>query len=220
MLSKRNVLHFLQLSALLLVGAYLVYIILPIISSPEVIDFIERLGPIAPLGLIFYVVISHIFAPIAGTPGFAIAVSIFGIHEAMFLYYVGSLVSASINFYISRRFGRYWLGRFLGVKAIKEIDNFAKIEGTTALKLARVFGFPFFDVISYAAGLTKVEYKTYMRITALYSLIPNIILQLIFRKVDFSSPLGVYIWIGSILAASIFFGALIRNYIKKRQQVK
>lgn len=189
--------------------------LIPAINSPEFRVLVEKLGPFGPLVIVFYVVLSHVFAPLAGTPGLLLGVAAFGFYKTSIYTYLAGLISSTISFYISRRFGRKWVTRLVGKKTMTEIDNFVEVSGTKALILSRVFGFSLFDVISYAAGLTKIDFKKYFSITAVFSLIPSLIIIFLFKDADFSSKLNLLIWFGILVITGIIFSFFIRKSWKK-----
>ena len=76
---KKDLLKFL-LTVLVLYVA-LKYLLLPIVNSPEFMSFTQKLGVFGYLVVIGYVVLSHVFAPIAGTPGVVLGVTIYGIKQ-------------------------------------------------------------------------------------------------------------------------------------------
>jgi uncharacterized membrane protein YdjX (TVP38/TMEM64 family) len=194
--------------------------LIPLINSPEFIAYIKMIGLWGYLIIIFYVVLSHVFAPISGTPAIAFGVMIYGINVGMTLVYLASVISCVINFYISRRFGRDIIKNFVGSRAIKEIDRFAAVEGTNVLWICRLIGFSFFDFISYAAGLTKIKFKEYFYITAVGNLISNIAIQIIFARVNFNSEKGLFLWFGSLAVAAIIFGIYLKNYLAKNTDLE
>lgn len=208
--------------AVFLIFLYLIFkfILLPTITSPQFENFTQSLGVFGYLIIIGYVVVSHVFAPIAGTPGVALGITIYGIKTGMWLLYFGSLISASINFAISKQFGRPWVEKLAGKQSMRNIDEFAAIEGKQVMIISRLFGFALFDFISYAAGLTKLKYKEYILITAVFSLIPNLITQFIFKDLDFGSEKGILVWVVSIGLAGIVFSFIIRHYLQKHNNKK
>ncbi|MBP9690846.1 TVP38/TMEM64 family protein [Candidatus Woesebacteria bacterium] len=217
---KNKVIQLIKLLAIVVIlYVALRYLLLPTVNSPEFRDFTQGLGVFGYVIIIGYVVLSHVFAPIAGTPGVALGVTIYGINTGMWLLYLAGLISASINFYIAKRFGRSWVIKLVGKDSMKKVDEFASMEGREALAISRLFGFALFDFISYAAGLTTLKYKEYILITALCALIPNLAMQYIFQDIDFQSEKGVMIWIGSIVLAGIAFGTLIQIYLMKRKRL-
>lgn len=195
------------------------FILLPTITSPEFKQFTESLGIFGYLIIIGYVVMSHVFAPVAGTPGVALGVTIYGIQTGMWLLYVGSLISASINFAISKHFGRPWVIKLVGKQSMEKVDEFVAVEGKQKMIISRLIGFALFDFISYAAGLTKLRYRDYILITAVFGLIPNILTQFVFRNINFESEVGIMVWMGSVGLAGIIFSILMRYYLKKQSKL-
>lgn len=119
------------------------------LASDEFHRFIEALGPLGPLALIFYLIASHVFAPLAGTPALVVGVAVFGLARAMIYLYLGSIASAVICFFISRKFGRNLVIKLAGKRAMGKIDSFVEDSGIYALIFARIFGVSLFGFISY-----------------------------------------------------------------------
>jgi len=166
---------------------------------------VEDLGALGPLVVILYVTVSHVFAPLAGTPGIIVALSVFGPVKAWVYIYIASNLSAAINFYIARKLGRDWVIKLAGKNSISKIDRFVTIMGTRLLVAARLFGFPLYEFISYAAGLTNISFRKYMIITALISPIPGTIMT-IYAYNSLSSPwmmasmMGILIGVGALFS--------------------
>ncbi|MDP2926858.1 MAG: VTT domain-containing protein [bacterium] len=203
---------------LVILVLYLVLgLLIPILTSQDFRRFVQSLGPAAPLIVILYIVISHVFAPLAGTPGVLLGVAVFGIYQTMFYLYLASAVSAAINFYISRRFGRKWVIRLVGEKTMAEINDFVGVFGTQILILSRLFGFAIFEVISYAAGLTNIDFRKYFLITLVFSSVSNLVFAFLFRDVDFSSGNSLILWLGILLVSGLIFSLFIKKYLSKRK---
>lgn len=192
--------------------------LLPYIGTPEFKLFIDEVGFWGYLIIIGYIIISHVFAPISGMPGVAFAITIYGLSTGMWLLYYAGLISCIINFYISRKYGRGLVKKFVGAEAMKEVDEFTAVGGEQVLFISRLFGFSFFDFISYAAGLTKITFKSYFAITAVSSLITNLVFQLIFWRVDFKTEKGITLWIVSIAIAAVVFGVVIKIYLLNQRK--
>ena len=192
-------------------------ILIPLIISEGFKDFTASLGFFGYFIVIGYTVLSHVFALLAGTPGVLLGVTIYGVKTGMFLLYIASLISATINFWISKKFGRKLVTKLVGEKSMKEVDEFTSVEGKQVLIISRLFGFPIFEFISYAAGLTNISFKDYFIITAIASIFTNIAAYLVFKNINFQSETGIMIWIGSIVGAGIIFGFFIKSYLKKKR---
>ncbi|MDZ7586625.1 MAG: VTT domain-containing protein, partial [Patescibacteria group bacterium] len=143
----------------------------------------------------------------------------YGVKTGMFLLYIASLISATINFWISRKFGRKLVTKLVGEKSMREVDEFTSVEGKQILLISRLFGFPIFEFISYAAGLTNILFKEYFIITAIASIFTNVAAYLVFRNINFQSETGILVWIGSIVGAGIVFGFFIKSYLNRRRNI-
>lgn len=202
----------------LVVYVLLTAILVPLLNSPDFKAFVVRIGPLGYLVIIIYTVFAHIFAPLTGTPGMLLGITTYGIGTGLVLLYTAGLISSTINFYISRKYGRKLVTRFVGAKAMQEVDEFTKLEGRKFFILGRLFGFTMFDFISYAGGLTNISFRDYFVITASVALFVDIIIYLIFKDLDFQSGRGITIWLGSITASGIISLFLIRDYMKRRKR--
>ena len=194
----------------LLLWVALMYLI-PQVTSEEFRVFVQGAGALGPIAVIGYIIFAHILAPVTATPVVVSSFAIFGIYEAMFYIYTGGIISSVINFYISRKWGRGIVARFVGRKMVHEVDKYAEVFGTKALIVGRVFGFAVFEVISYAAGLTNISFKKYITITVIFSAIPSIIFGILFRDFDFSTMRGLLVWLGVLVITGIMFSFLMRK---------
>lgn len=218
-ISRKAGIQTLQILAIV-VGLYLLLkvILIPLVVSDSFKEFTASLEFFGFFIVIGYTVLSHVFAPLAGTPGVLLGVTIYGIKTGMFLLYVSSLISATINFWISRKFGRKLVTKLVGQKSMKEVDEFTSVEGKQVLLISRLFGFPIFEFISYAAGLTNISFKDYFIVTAIASVFTNLLAYFVFRNIDFQSETGIMIWVGSIVVAGIIFGFFIKSYLRKKRK--
>ncbi len=198
-----------------------VYFLGDIITADWMHKLVIWLGPFGPFGVTIYVVISHIFAPIAGSPGVLLSVGLFGLWKTMFYAYLGGLISSAIAFWISKKWGRPLVKKFVGEETMEDIDEFVDASDEKLLIIARLFGFPMFDIVSYAAGLTPLDFKTYFIITAVVSAIPAFTVNyLVFRFADFTSKLNSYLIVGVFFGLGLIFLVLLRQYVKGYREFK
>ena len=193
--------------------------LLPVMGSNEFRGFTESMGIFGPLVVIIYIVVSHIVAPLAGLPGVLLGASIYGIAKTALFLYIAGLISAAINFWISRRFGREWVMKLAGKKTMKQVDDFVDVAGVKVLIAGRLCGFALFEVISYTAGFTNMKFKTYFIITLVFSAIPASLFGYAFKNVDFLSATGQVLWIGAILFVGAVFVFMIKRYISKQKLI-
>lgn len=201
---------------LLLFGLFY-YFLLQFITDDTVKNFANDHKILGVVVIIFYVVLSHIFAPIAGSPGTLLSVGLYGVWPTIFILYTASMISGNINFWISRKYGRNLVQKLVGAKSMHEIDQFVEASELKLLIISRLFGFALFDIISYAFGLTTVPYRHYMAITAVVGIIPGLTMGLLFNNVDFNSTRNILLWGLWIVVAGGGFGIFIKKMIKKRK---
>ncbi len=162
----------------------------------------------ASIFIIVYMSISHVLAPLFAAPISYASLSIFGIWQTSLYTYLAGLISGAIGFWISRKYGRKIVMDLIGKEAMKQVDYFIHHSGTGILIVSRIIGFSLFEVITYAFGLTSMSFRKYYLITALASIIPNLIIPFAFQRFDFHDLTslilfmvflgiiqGVYIWI-------------------------
>jgi uncharacterized membrane protein YdjX (TVP38/TMEM64 family) len=89
--------------------------------------------------------------------------------------------------------------------------------GTSLLIISRLFGFAVFELISYAAGLTTLSFRRYFVITAVISLVPNLVYYLAFRQIDASGLTGTVAFVISLLLTGALFAVLLTKYIRGRR---
>ncbi|OGC47643.1 hypothetical protein A2886_02560 [candidate division WWE3 bacterium RIFCSPHIGHO2_01_FULL_42_13] len=193
---------------------------LPIVDSPKTVALINSVGPWGPVVVVTYVVATHVFAPLAGSPMFFVSATVYGMRDSIIYFFIGGLFSSVINFWIARRYGRKWVLRLAGKHAMDDIDNFAEVGGTQILFFARLFGVSLFDFISYAAGLTKISFKTYYLITVVLSVFHGVFTYYVYRGLDFGTEQGITIWLATLIPAALLFTFVTRRYLHKKVQQK
>lgn len=189
------------------------------LDAAKIEKFARQFGIFGPLIIIFYILLSQIIAPLSGTPGVLASAILFGVFKTLLCWYIAGLISSSINFWISKKFGRKLVLKLVGKKMMREIDDFVQASGEKILIISRVFGFALFDVISYAAGLTEIKFKKYFAITAVFSCVPKIVLAYFFKNADLTSESTLLLWISAIIVPGAIFAFFIKKFIAKNRGI-
>ncbi|MCX8179086.1 MAG: VTT domain-containing protein [Candidatus Aenigmarchaeota archaeon] len=87
---------------------------------------------------------------------------------------LGLLAGATIAFFISRYFGRKIVIKLLGDEWIGDVDEWIDKNGSKAILVARLVPLIPFDLISYVAGVTKIDFRKYI-IATIIGMIPRAI---------------------------------------------
>lgn len=209
---ERNI-FYAKTSFTVFAGLALLYLLLPLMTSARVEHFVNAAGPFGPLIIISYFVLSDVVAPIAGSPGIVLSVGLYGLMNGLVMAYVASIISSIINFWISRTFGRTLVKRFAGKHAITQIDHYTAVFGTRTLILGRLFGYPVFEIISYAAGLTNISFRKYMIITILCSAVPAFTIKSLFFYANINSPSSVILWVSILNIVGVVFAYFTNTMI-------
>lgn len=207
------------------VGSYLVVIIILSIAlsilgdkidSNIIINFVARFGIFGPLVFIILLSINQIIAPLSGTPVCIAGYLAFG-NIVVFYNYLSYLLAAVVNFYISRKWGREWVTKLIGNDDMVRVDSFVKDQGIIMLIFLRALQGHISDFVSYAYGLTKMKFKTYVLISVVAP-IPWLLFwkYIILPKVDDVS--GFTIWFFITMIPLFLISALYIKYKKKEKQ--
>ena len=195
---------------------FLSFVLAPLLGSESVRRAIDSLGSWGPLALVGYTILAHVVAPLAGSVGFLVGASAFGVPRAVLYIFLGSMVSAVINFSISRRFGRPLVLRFVGRKTMRKIDEIVDIAGLGTLTTLRLFGVAIFEQTSYAAGLTNMRFRTFMAATVFGSAPPHIAIAFFFANTDFALGGNLVFLLGVLAALGVASTWLVSGLLKKK----
>lgn len=207
------------------VGSYLVVIVtlsvaLSIlgdkIDSNKIINFVARFGIFGPLVFIILLSINQIIAPLSGTPIYIAGYLAFGNIVVLYNYF-SYLLAAVVNFFISRKWGRKWVIKLVGNDDMDKVDSFVKDQGIFMLIFLRALQSHISDFVSYAYGLTKMKFRTYIVISAVAP-IPWLLFwkHIVLPNVDDISDFTVWFFITMIPLFVI--SALYIKYNKRRKR--
>ncbi len=147
--------------------------------------------------LIFLIVLTHIFAPIQGTPFVILGFAVFGKWAVIYIY-LATVVSSFTNFWIARRFGRGIVVKLVGKEAMSKVDHIALHEGVKLLVAMRFFQGFISDYISYAAGFTAIKFPAYYLVSLVVPIPWTIIMFIFFDSIPQQQMFGWMIAVGAI----------------------
>lgn len=144
---------------------------------------LNRVGLWAPLVFIFLTLLTEILAPLSSMPLIFAGFYAFGTN-VVFLMMFAALCSYIINFWIARRWGRKLVVKFVGHKNIGKIDKLTKSYGLATLLFLRIFQGGIGDFVSYAAGLTSLQFFPYLGVSIIVAIPKTILWYLLARQVE------------------------------------
>ena len=129
--------------------------------------YILSFGLLAPLVSFALMVFQSILAPL---PAFLITfanAALFGWVYGALLSWSSAMVGALLCFYIAKFLGREVVEKLTSKIALKSVDAFFEKHGVYAILIARLLPFISFDIVSYAAGLTRMSLRSFLIATGL-----------------------------------------------------
>ena len=130
-------------------------------------NFIAKYGKWAMLVSAFLMVFQSIAAPL---PAFFITLTnanLFGWWQGCILSWASAMLGAAVCFYIARILGRDVVEKLCTKGALLSIEKFFDKYGKKCILIARLLPFISFDIVSYAAGLTAMDFGGFMLATGI-----------------------------------------------------
>ncbi|MBR9678563.1 MAG: VTT domain-containing protein [Nanoarchaeota archaeon] len=132
----------------------------------KLIGLMDILGP---FGLFLIMIIQAIIAPIPSELMLMFGGAAFGFVVAGIAGGIGQIFGGAVSFYISKKFGRRFVQKIVGERALGFADKWFKKWGGWAIIMGRFAPFIPFDAVSYGAGLTKISFTTFIVATTIGS---------------------------------------------------
>ena len=121
-------------------------------------EYIAGYGLFAPLISAALMIFQSVIAPL---PAFLITIAngaLFGFWWGMLLSWSSAMLGAALCFYIARFLGAKHVARIVSQPVVNKTDQFIQKYGNYAILIARLIPYIPFDVVSYAAGLTRIRF--------------------------------------------------------------
>jgi uncharacterized membrane protein YdjX (TVP38/TMEM64 family) len=128
-------------------------------------EFFARFGPLAPAVYFLLVVAEVVIAPIPGLMLYAPGGVIFGGFLGGALSLAGNVVGAGIACMIARTIRPAWLSRWFSTAAVARVQTKLERYGGWLIFLVRLNPLTSSDMVSYAAGFTRIPLRTVMLAT-------------------------------------------------------
>jgi uncharacterized membrane protein YdjX (TVP38/TMEM64 family) len=130
-------------------------------------EHLRGFGPWAPIVAFALIQVQALVAPLPSFPVIYANGLLFGTLWGGLLSWVSVLVSAALCFGLARCWGRPVVERLASPAALRRADALFARHGTLAVLLARLLPLTAFDLLSYAAGLTRMRLAPFLGATAI-----------------------------------------------------
>ncbi len=174
-------------------------------------DFILSFGVWAPIVSALLMILQALAAPL---PAFVIAFAnglAFGAFWGGLLSLVSATAAAALSFGLARALGRSAVQGLIGKAGLESADRWFARYGVYAVLVARLVPIVSFDVISYAAGLTRMGFWGFLSATVL-GMLPA---TLLYSYLGEQAP--QYVWV-LLLAFGVVIAVAVMVALVRRQQ--
>ena len=154
----RKSLRFLAMFALII----LMIVIINHYGVTQLRTRVETLGTWVPLGIFLLRFTSVVIPALPGTAYSLLSGGLLGFTKGLLVICLADLISCSLSFSLSRRYGRNLVQRLVGSKFINKIDGLSQrhLEHNFFL-LTGFLMTGFFDFVCYGVGLTKASWRKF-----------------------------------------------------------
>ncbi len=165
-------------------------------------------------GAIIYILLiiaATVIAPLTTIPLIPLASSIYGWFLAGVITYIGWLIASMIVFYISRKWGKPFVKKFVSLDKIKSVEKSISRKNRMGALIFLRMTLPV-DILSYALGLfSSISWRTYI-ISAAIGFIPFTFLLTYLGSLPF-----IYQVIGSLVIGIIVTISIIVELSVKKE---
>ena len=138
-------------------------------------EFVASYGHYAMAVSFILMVLQSVVAPL---PAFLLTfanANLFGWKAGALLSWSSAMAGAAVCFYIARILGRDFVEKLTSKTGLKQIDEFFEKYGKQSVLIARLLPFISFDIVSYAAGLTSMNFLSFFIATGIGQLPATIV---------------------------------------------
>lgn len=153
---------------------------------------------------IFLEIIATVIAPLTTIPLIPLISAVYGWFWAGVITYVGWLAGAIIVFYISRKWGKPFVRKFMSLKEIESMEKSVSRKKKIWTLIFLRMTIPA-DILSYALGLfSSISWKTYI-ISTVIGIIPFTFLLAYIGSIPFIYQLLAFLVIGIIITIVVLY---------------
>lgn len=182
-------------------------------SVEAVKQWLLSFGGLTPFIYFLFQILQVIIAPIPGGTTTLVGGALFGWIKGFLLSEAGIMIGTAIAFAIARKLGRPFVYKWVPSKWTDKFENIR--ESRLNMVLFLIFLFPGFpdDIFCYLAGLTKMDFKTFMLIAFLGRTPGFLMTTLMGAGIMQDNPVRLIV---VLVLYGLFAGVLIFN--KKRME--
>lgn len=177
-------------------------------------ELVEQTGAWSPVVYVAAKAAATIVAPFSGVPLKAASGTLFGFTGGIFYSVLGDVIGGCLCFLGARLLGRETVERIAGANCMARVDEISSHSGGwRALLLGRLALSSVYNLISYAAGLTRLPFGQYLAVTVFGGLIHTSFLVVLGASavLDWRLRLVAYAAVAVLALAALLAGSKIRR---------
>ncbi len=147
------------------------------VSGQGVAEYVKSMGMWGHVLLVGLMIV-HSFIPFPAELVAIAAGMCFGVVWGVVLTWVGAMIGAVMAFALSRYLGRPFVAAVMPERQMQRIDDWSRDKSTSALIVVRLIPVIAFNLVNYAAGLTRVSLWAFLWTTAI-GILPMTVLMVI-----------------------------------------
>jgi len=186
-------------------------------------SYILSFGVFAPIIFASFVILQVVFAPIPGILLAIVGGLLFGPFLASTIVWVSVVIGSVICFYIAKNLGREFILSLMKKAELGRFDILSQRYGFWILLFLRLNPITNSDLLSYAAGLSKINFKDFFWATVIGSL-PLSYLGVYLSKFIKGEALIKFVFIISSVFIALFiiyiFYTLSKTKLPKKRKIK
>ncbi|MEM9009924.1 MAG: TVP38/TMEM64 family protein [Pseudomonadota bacterium] len=180
-------------------------------STAELEERLARLGPWGPAAIIG-LMIGHSFVPFPAELVAIAAGVLYGPLWGTVYVWIGAMLGAALAFGLAKWLGRPFAERILSARQAQMLDRWTDDQGAVTLLVSRFIPVIAFNLINYAAGLTRIGWGTFLWTTAIGILpLTAMMVWMGSRMRDLSWP-----WLIVVAAVGIVAIAMLHAVARRR----
>jgi uncharacterized membrane protein YdjX (TVP38/TMEM64 family) len=166
-------------------------------------ELVERSGPLAPFTYIAAKALATIVAPFSGVPLKAASGALFGLAGGFFYSLIGDVIGGCVCFLAARNVARQTIERLTGDGGTARLNLLIDrgLGGWRGLLFFRVTCPAIYNLVSFAAGSTRLPFRQYLAVTTFGGIIHTGILVTIGASVTLGWEARVAAYAGIALLA-------------------
>jgi len=127
---------------------------------------LRALGLWGQFGVIFLMIV-HCFIPFPAEFLALAAGNVYGFVHGTVLVWIGAMIGASLSFALAKWLGKPFVEWILPKKHQQKLDQWTEDQGVLTLLISRFIPLIAFNLINYAAGLTNINWWTFLWTTGI-----------------------------------------------------